>query len=234
MIAAGWLLALAPSGAVHHDVGLVHDEVVVETRFARRGDEPVLALAVPLPASTTVEGAQRDALGRVIAIAAPGPGPVRVRMPLADATAAGVLPVPVVAGTATQRLAIDAALEFHAAPGLGLVTHMGHTMPAEFALRDRDRVDAELAVPRPRVGAWYVATAAAVREGGVAGVVTLRAHGHRRAVIAAGVAFAFVCGGAIAGYRRVRHSAARERAERELAAEFEALARDDRSSGASS
>ncbi|MBX7083153.1 MAG: hypothetical protein K1X88_28360 [Nannocystaceae bacterium] len=234
MIVVLWLLALAPSGAVHHDVALVHDAVVVESRFARRGDEPVLTLAVPLPASATVDGAQRDALGRVIAIEAPTLGSVRVQMPLADATAAGVLPVPVVAGTSTQRLAIDAALEFHAAPGLGLVTHMGHTMPAEFALRDRDRVDAELTVPRPRVGAWYVSTPAAVREGGIAGVTTLRAHGHRRAAIAAGVAFAFVCGGAIAGYRRVRLSADRERVERELSARFEALARDDRSGEASS
>lgn len=221
-----WLALAQPEVAAeaHHDVRLLEDAIVVECTPADPHTGESLALAVPLPAAAgTEDPAVRDAEGRIVALTPDAAGRLHVSLPIAEARELGVMPLPIVRGTQVHRLAIDPELDFHPASELGLVTHMGHTTPADLDRAARRRIDARLPVERPRVGAIYVDTTAIVRQGGLSGRIDRRTDRHRRAAVVAGVVFAFVCGGAIAGYRRLRKAAAYERAERELAAEFDAL-----------
>lgn len=231
MNAACWWLALAQpeiAAEAHHHVAVVDETVRVECIPSRAHVGEALALAVPLPAAASSDDAPvRDDEGRIVALTPDASGHLHASLPLATVLAQGVLPLPIVRGTEIHRLVIDPEIDFRAAPELGLVTHMGHTTPAGLDRAERARVDARLPVARPRVGVIYIDTAAAVREGGVFGRVERRADRQRRAAVVAGVVFAFVCGAAIAGHRRLRKAVAYERAAQELAAEFDALPRTD-------
>lgn len=222
--------------AAQHDVTVVDDRVVVDTRWSDPSvadDDGAIELVVPLAPNTAIEGAapRRDDDDRITALRidpsrAHAPA-VRVVVPLADVEADGALPLPVATRSRVQRIAIDDGLVFRPDPALGLALHLGHTLPQGMRTRQREAVDDLLDISRARMGAMYVDTDAVERTGGVVGTIEASTVGRRRTAIATGVVFVALCGAGAAAYRRARRSAEAERADLLLEAEIDALGRRD-------
>lgn len=216
----------------HHDVVLHDQQVAVTTTWS---DDAVvdaegrIVLALPLPPSITVTGATTETAvdGEVIALVLAQPHAARPHVEVLAALDAEALPLPIAIGSQTQRVRIGDTLRFLPDARLGLVAHLGQTMPATWGRGDRAAVDARLPGERSRLGAIYLPTDAAVRAGGVIGVVEPREVGRQRTALGIGVVFVVICGAAVWAYRRARASVEAEQAELLLAAEFDALARDD-------
>lgn len=228
-----FVLASASGDIVaHHEVALYQGELAVSTTWSSRevaDERGRVVLAVPLPAGVTITGAvpETDARGGVIALRldAPGSALPHVELRAALDPDAG-LPLPVAAASQVQRVRLDDALRFSPDASLGLVAHLGQTVPPAWHRRDRLAVDARLPGERPRIGALYVPTDAVVYAGGVLGTLEPREHGRHRTAIGIGVVFVVLCGAAAWGYRRARRSAEAEHADLVLAAEFADLGDD--------
>jgi hypothetical protein len=223
------MLSLAIEGPhAHHDVALVDDVLVIDTRWSpatiARGHDAV-ALAVPLPADTKLAGAAavRDDEDRIVAVLFDGSEPPRLQteLPLATARDEGVLPIPVLDGCGVQRVSLDTNLGFRPDPALEMVTHLGHHVAP--AIRRR-AIDRELG--RAPLGSYYATTDAIAREHGMHGELELRADERSRTALGVAVLFVVVCGAGTIAYRRSRHRAEAERADQLLAAEFDGLERD--------
>jgi len=230
MIAMMFVLAIEGPHC-HHDVALVDDRIVVESRWSAgswASARPEVELALPLPADAELEGArvERDADGRIVGLVLDGSTAphVRTSVPLATAEHERELPIPVLVGGGVQRVSLDPALGFHPDPGLGMVTHLGHHVATELDHRERRAIDRQLrAAP---LGSYYASTAVIAREHGLHGELELRADVRRRSAIGVAVLFVVVCGVGVIAYRRSRRGAEAERAEQVLAAEFDGLERD--------
>jgi hypothetical protein len=225
VLASGDVVAVV----AHHEVALHQGEIAVSTTWSSRevaDERGRVALAVPLPAGVTITGAapETDGNGKVIALRLDVPESARPHVDLRAPLDWGAgLPLPVAAASQVQRVRLTDALRFSPDASLGLVAHLGQTVPPAWHRHDRLAVDSRLPGDRPRVGALYVPTDAVVHAGGVLGTIELREHGRRRTAIGIGVVFVVLCGAGAWAYRRARRSAEAEHAELVLAAEFEGL-----------
>lgn len=226
-------LALASGDAfAHHEVALHQGELAVSTTWSSRDvadERGRIALAVPLSGAVVITGAtpETDGHGDVVALHLDAPGSARPHVELrAPLEADAGLPLPVAAASEVQRVRLSDALRFSPDASLGLVAHLGQTMPPSWHRRDRLDVDARLPGVRPRVGGLYVPTDAVIHAGGVLGTIEPREHGRHRTAIGIGVVFVVLCGAGAWGYRHARRSAEAEHAELVLAAEFDGLGDD--------
>lgn len=219
--------------AAHHDVLLVGDRIAIDTTFSVVDEgELRIELAVPLPANAIVSGAQveRGPAGVTALVLDAGherrPS-VHVEVDASEVEASGRLPLPIVCSTFVQRVRFGDDVGFRPDPRLGLVVHMGRTQPATMSSHERESIDSLLPRQRSEIGAQYVPTSAIVQQGGVIGVVERRADTKHRVALGIGAVFVVLVGGGGLAYRQVRREAQVEHADAVLAAEFDALTKDD-------
>jgi len=234
--------AVASARAAVHRGVVVGDAIQWRTTIAfppMDDASPVrVRLAVPLPPGETLDGppgarAVRDG-ERIVAvdIDAPEGGQVVLRFtqPGAKRAPRAHLGAPLVEGDAVQIIDVDGdgGARFEPDPALGLDRTLGELVQPGVPHDERaaaiDALDFH-----PPIGAVPLvlrADPAVVARGGVDGALTTFAERRRGAAAGIGVAFVLAIAGLWALQRRLGKAAREEEAERVLAAEFQALARD--------
>lgn len=231
--------AEGPIVAARHAGVVTASEVRFHSEYVLRGSlTPVIDLAFPLPAGTTIdpstEIAPVEREGRIVGFRVLTPGAIRGRVdvlltePLERRGDAVRLGAPLADGDAVQIVELTGADDLRFEPGATtqLERHVGFFAPAELPSTARDACDRAVHYVRLRTidDPMYVQpTPQIVAEQGLRGTLSTRADRGRSGAIGAVGLFLGVVVSLVLLQRKLAHTARIEHAEQTLAAEFAKL-----------